>query len=308
MSSDSKIEWTEKTWNPVTGCTKVSAGCKHCYAERMWPRLNGPGRPYAGRAFGDVQCHPERLGYPPRWRKPARVFVNSMSDLFHDDVPDEFILSVFHTMAITPKHTYQILTKRPERMLSLLSGWRDSGLTLREGCRSVLPNVWLGVSVENQATADERIPLLLQTPAAVRFVSCEPLLGPVRLDKITDDELGAKWDALSAGLHWVIVGGESGPRARPMHPDWARSLRDQCASAGVPFFFKQWGEWAPNMQDIDDYPDPLEHGATLWPDGRVFWAPELGTALDGGCTFAQLGKRRSGRLLDGRTWGEYPRA
>ena len=182
-----KIEWTERTWNPVSGCSKVSQGCKHCYAERMWPRLSAPDQPYEGRVFTDVQCHPKRLTEPLHWRKPWMVFVNSMSDLFHEDVPTEFIDQVFAVMALAWPHTFQVLTKRPARMLEYLSTVRqragngkqwlvvdfadhDRVLGVFRGHEWPLPNVWVGVSVEDQATADERIPLLLQAPAAVRFV------------------------------------------------------------------------------------------------------------------------------------------
>ncbi|MFD8496282.1 DUF5131 family protein [Amycolatopsis sp. NPDC059657] len=253
-----KIEWTDETWNPVTGCTKVSAGCDHCYAEVMHERFNGKG------SFATVQLKPSRLDKPLGWKRPRKVFVNSMSDLFHDQVPDEFIAKVFAVMASCPQHTFQLLTKRHARMRSLLNdaAWRSS-VFLRESVipgRSrplpswPLPNVWLGVSTEDQRWADIRIPALLETPAAVRWISAEPLLGPIDIRRYIPEKI-ADWEAdlLDAprgsatvgGLDWVVVGGESGHRARPMHPNWARSVRDQCASAGVPFFFKQWGEWGP---------------------------------------------------------------
>jgi len=216
------IEWTDETWNPVTGCTKVSPGCDHCYAERITNRFGGPG------AFDTVVLHPERLGKPLRWRKSRMVFVNSMSDLFHDDVPDEFIGRVWQVMGAASMHTFQVLTKRPGRMASLLNERILTHIPVLPNWP--LPNVWLGTSVEDQKWADIRIPKLLDAPAAVRFLSCEPLLGPVDLRIYP-----GSW------VDWVIVGGESGPGARPMHPDWARSLRDQCVAAEVPFFFKQWG-------------------------------------------------------------------
>ena len=241
MSDKSGIEWTDATWNPITGCNKVSEGCKNCYAERMALRLQKMGAPRYTNGF-KVTPHPDVLEKPLHWTRPRRIFVNSMSDLFHPDVSDEFIRAVWTTMAMAPQHTFQVLTKRPRRMFELLDAWEQEGLTLREGYGSVLPNVWLGVSVENQRRADERIPHLMQTPAAVRFLSCEPLLGPIELDGIwgypgaADSEQLAVWP-----IHWVIAGGESGPGACPMDAEWARSLRDQCATAGVPFFFKQWG-------------------------------------------------------------------
>jgi protein gp37 len=257
-----KIEWTEKTWNPVTGCTKVSPGCDHCYAEGIARRFAG------SKAFPrgfEVTLHPERLDAPLRWRKPARVFVNSMSDLFHKDVPDEFIARVWAVMAATPQHTYQILTKRHGRMRSLLG---SEAFKVAVGLQYVfgddvpddasaglgwpLPNVWLGVSVEDQQRADLRIPALLDTPAAVRFLSCEPLLGPVDLEHVgehrlavldpddTGHEDGIMWHPGPA-IDWVIVGGESGPGARPMQIDWAATLVKQCQRAGAAAFVKQLG-------------------------------------------------------------------
>ncbi len=266
------IAWTDETWNPVTGCTKVSAGCKHCYAEgvadRFWATQYPPivvkhkaltAPLFRPRRFTDVQCHPDRLEQPLRWRKPRRVFVNSMSDLFHEDVPGEFIDRVFITMGMSPRHTFQVLTKRPHRMYQFMSELQDKwAKTTRNGQRVVgfgnagmgvkeslvpwpLSNVWLGVSVENQPTADERVPLLLQTPAAVRFVSAEPLLGSIRFGvSLHGNWIGPeKWEWGS--LDWVIVGGESGPDARPCDIEWVRSIKDQCAKAKVACFVKQLG-------------------------------------------------------------------
>jgi protein gp37 len=213
MSSTSTIEWTDATWNPVTGCTKISPGCAHCYAETFAERFRGvPGHPYE-QGF-DMKFWPARLELPLQWKRPRMIFVNSMSDLFHDLVPDEYIARVFDVMRRADWHTFQVLTKRPERT-SVLS---DS-----------LPwphNVWMGTSVENQRFTT-RIDDLRTTGAAVKFLSCEPLLGPLKLKL--------------RGIDWVIVGGESGHGARPMRADWARAVRDQCVAAGVPFFFKQWG-------------------------------------------------------------------
>ena len=263
------IEWATDVWNPVTGCTKVSEGCRHCYAERIATRFPREGfeaksgSPLGTSRFADVLLHPGRLGQPLKWRKPRRVFVNSMSDLFHRDIPADFIRAVFSTMASAKQHAFIVLTKRPERMLDILSLWTRAGLTLREGCGVALPNVWLGVSVEDQKTADERIPLLLQTPAAKRFVSYEPALGPVDLsnwlpfwmppfDEIDEDPLVVGYPPESAfmdanKLNWVICGGESGPGARPCEVRWLESVVDQCALAGVPPFLKQLGadpRWA----------------------------------------------------------------
>lgn len=246
MSGDTSIEWTDKTWNPVSGCSHVSAGCKNCYAEKIANRFKG------SKAFPDgfkVTLHPERLNDPYKWKTyPLRIFVNSMSDLFHEDVPYPFVLRCWLTMCGNPQQIFQVLTKRPARMLGFFKWMKDEkGLEL-----DVQPNIWLGVSVENQATALERVPLLLQTPAAIRFLSCEPLLGPVDLtcmDQTSESDPG--YNALTCGpddegplqtvIDWVIVGGESGPGARPMNPDWARSIRHQCREAGTAFFMKQMG-------------------------------------------------------------------
>ena len=304
MSDKSRIEWTDASWNPVTGCSKVSQGCKNCYAERDWARLTAPRTPpniYTGRDFTDVRCHPERLDQPLRWRKPRRIFVNSMSDLFHKDVPDEFIDQVFVVMVRARHHVFQVLTKRPARMLDYLTRFKpdSEGFVTRGGRRAMgklgngpifnssrwpPPHVWLGVSVEDQATADERIPLLLQTPAAVRWVSAEPLLEQIDLTKLGNSYVrrNALTGFLDAGpatlmrdalprLDWVVAGGESGPKARPMHPDLARSLRGQCQAAGVSFFFKQYSTYC------------CENSAE-----------------------ARAKLKARGRLLDGRTWDEYP--
>lgn len=337
MSDRSKIEWTDATWGPVTGCTKVSQGCKNCYAEREWPRLQHLPA-YAGRAFTDVMCHPEKLGIPLHWTKPRRIFVNSMSDLFHEDVPDEFIDKVFAVMALASQHTFQVLTKHPKRMLDWFA--RDDGHSApitrciaeiyvsHQGLATAfpfdaeraigvgmrgwpLPNVWLGVSVEDQATADERIPLLLQTPAAVRWVSAEPLLSGIDLGEWLGggecDDCGSRaplayWPLSNGvrfcgcrstaiketrGIDWVVAGGESGPKARPMHPDWVRLLRDQCQAAGVPFFFKQWGEYRYTLRENGPNGEPWAH-KNEWFRQRV-------------------GKKAAGRMIDGRTWEEYPK-
>ena len=210
----SKIEWTDATWNPVTGCSKVSPGCKRCYAERLSKRLKATGMAKYRNGFA-VTLHPDTLDIPLRWRKPRSIFVNSMSDLFHAEVPDEFIAAVFDVMDRAHWHRYQVLTKRPERVASL-----DSWLPWPA-------QIWQGVSVENADYA-HRIDLLRATSAAVKFLSLEPLLGPLPNLNL-------------AGIDWVIVGGESGPGARPMQPDWARDIRDQCQAADIAFHFKQWG-------------------------------------------------------------------
>lgn len=214
MADQSRIEWTETTWNPVTGCDKVSPGCKHCYAERMAGRLQAMGAAKYRDGF-QVRVHPHELEAPLRWRRPRVVFVNSMSDLFHDSVPDAVIINVFQTMAMATQHTFQVLTKRSERLASLA------------GSLPWPPNVWMGVSVESPRYFD-RIAHLQGVPAAVRFLSLEPLLAP-----LPGLPLG--------GIGWVIVGGESGPGARPMEVAWVREIRDRCQEQGVAFFFKQWG-------------------------------------------------------------------
>ncbi len=240
MSSTSSIEWTDATWNPVTGCTKVSPGCAHCYAETFAERFRGVrGHPYE-QGF-DLKLWPERLELPLTWKRPKMIFVNSMSDLFHPDVRDAFIQQVFEVMARAHWHTFQILTKRPERAAEMSAGLPWPG------------NVWMGTSVENQRFTS-RVSSLTRTDARVKFLSCEPLLGPLCLDL--------------RAIDWVIVGGESGAGARPMRADWARSVRQQCMDAGVPFFFKQWGAH-----------------------------DEAGV---------RRGKKAAGRVLDGRTWDELP--
>ncbi len=214
MAQVSKIEWTECTWNPVTGCDKVSAGCKYCYAEVMARRLKAMGNPRYLNGF-NITIHWEVLNQPKRWRKPRIIFVNSMSDLFHEDVPRDFIQAAFAVMNDCPQHTFQVLTKRPQRAAELAPDLPWSN------------NIWLGTSVENQQTI-HRIHQLRRIPAHIRFLSLEPLLG--RINRVP-----------LQGIHWVIVGGESGPQSRPMDPEWVRVIRDRCLRYSVPFFFKQWG-------------------------------------------------------------------
>jgi protein gp37 len=234
MGLKSAIEWTESTWNPVTGCTKISPGCKHCYAERMAERLQAMGHENYRNGFA-LTIQPQMLELPLRWKSPQRIFVNSMSDLFHEKVPLEYIQRVFDVMQRAHWHHFQVLTKRAERLEELSPQLRWE------------PNIWMGVSVESNRYRS-RIDELRRTGAKIKFLSLEPLLGPLH-------------DLDLRGIHWVIVGGESGPGARPMDPAWARDLRDQCRRSKLPFFFKQWG------------------GAN---------------------------KRRTGRVLDGRTWDEMP--
>jgi protein gp37 len=404
MASKSSIEWTDATWNPIRGCTRVSEGCRNCYAERMaarrLPGLNSPtsGQPFAvltpsgPRWTGNVELIESALDLPLRWTKPKRIFVNSMSDLFHASIPDQDRLRVFAMMGNTHiatcsqarTHTLMVLTKRHEEMRDFCTRlrWRCGlALVTVDGRNHVLnympylpgvdpwtsisgggmgpvempagwmpPQIWLGVSVEDQEQADKRIPVLLDTPAAVRFVSAEPLLGPVDLSKFLDFNPGPKRPTSSLALNthgqtgtglepgallssgdghagispqasgqwrrepsearvdWVIVGGESGPYARPMHPDWARSLRDQCQEADVPFFFKQWGEWQ-NGSTLDASKDRI-----VLNDGRVLKSPYTTDQETRDrwsdyhpCMMAPVGKKKAGRLLHGREWNEFPK-
>jgi len=399
MGDHTNIEWTDASWNPIVGCSIVSPGCTNCYAMSMARRIEAmqPGSHYVGTTkvvsgkavwTGKVVLAPEHiLTQPLRWRRPRKIFVNSMGDIFHEDVPDAWIDMVFAVMALSPQHTYQVLTKRSARMRAYIesrtspdergqpaddirvqitawlatSSWRARhpapavAIPLGKFCASIawpLPNVWLGVSTEDQRRADERVPDLLATPAAIRFVSAEPLLGPInirrwiptcyecgascglRLPGIPDverctecgEECGPDTSpAFSDGcpkcngelepvcpdcghymvyqhpdtpnLDLVIVGGESGPNARPMHPDWARSLRDQRAAAGTAFFFKQWGEWAPRraaaVEDLFDARKSL----IVRPDGGTTTGlmayDETAWVMD------RIGKHSAGRLLDG---------
>ena len=331
MADRTKISWAEATWSPVTGCTRVSDGCLHCYIARTPPiRM-------AGRSFDDpgigatlaVQLHPTRLEQPMRWSRPRRIFVCSQADLFHEGVPNEFIAKMWAVMIAAPQHTYLVLTKRPARMRSLLNSSRfrvmigDAAREMQLPDTAIaavdvavqdswpLPNVWLGVTAENQHTADMRIPILLGTPATIRFVSAEPLLSPVDLSALpprphteqareipTSTWVGALAHASSTTraakadpvtIDWLICGGESGPGARPMQPQWAQSLRDQCTRMGIAFHFKQWGEWAPHLdhEDADHTVDVSDSG-------------------DHAQGMRRVGKNLAGRLLDGQLHDDYP--
>ncbi len=313
--SETKIEWATHTWNPVTGCSKVSSGCANCYAERMSKRLAGRCGYPLDNPFR-VTLHPDKLKDPLKWKKPRRIFVNSMSDLFHDDVPDSFLDLVFASMAKASQHTFLVLTKRPERMSNyILKAMFDEECNY-DGLYAALDelgipdanpmaNVWLGVSVENQAAA-ERISILKQIPAAVRFVSFEPLLGEINL---TPD--------LWKDIDWAIVGGESGPGARPMHPDWVRSLRNQCQVAGTKFFFKQWGEFREvcRYNSWPKYADAVAGVArAIGVDRSALLNADGSDLVNGGpdhkvypiSHLARVGKKKAGRELDGRTWNEFP--
>jgi len=356
MAGTSAIEWTEQTWNPVVGCSILTPGCINCYAmpeaARQIRCAAGLGREthyegtvetVKGKAVwtGKLALAPDSILLQPlRRKKPTTYFVNSMGDLFHEDCPDEWIDKVFAVMALSPQHTFQVLTKRAKRMRDYFAGnamarlvKRTSGghenvsLSTAHAYNSTtkvgghftwpLPNVWLGVSTERQQEADERIPELLQTPAAVRFISAEPLLDEIRLGSIWLPESKAWLKALTgriencggssnlgARINWVIAGGESGPNARPMHPDWARSLREQCAAAGVPFFFKQWGEWAPSTPEA-----AAGNPRSGWQciAGHPYVAKVAELYPEAGAAFVEhMGKKRAGRLLDGNLHDAMP--
>jgi len=323
----SKIEWTNETWNPLIGCTKVSAGCKNCYAIRTaWIRMHNPkmAERYAGTVektvggqlnwTGKINQVWDALEKPLKIKKPTMFFVNSMSDLFHPSVGFYFIHRIWEIMAQCPQHTFQILTKQAALMREYMTEWAPNAYG---SPYEPLPNVWLGVSVENQEAANERIPHLLQVPAAVRFLSCEPLLGPVDISSWfypkhligteTCNYEETEFSILQQDLHWVICGGESGLHARPMHLDWARSLREKCDAAGVPFFFKQFGEWAPAGMHRSGTPGKFAL-APIDGDGPIIEIdhyPRQFTQF--GCmVLERKGKKAAGRLLDGREWNEFP--
>lgn len=349
MGDKTGIQWTNATWNPIRGCSRVSEGCRNCYAETVANRFKGPGQPYEGLVApggqwnGNIKLVESVLDQPLRWQKPRLIFVNSMSDLFHENVPFTLVDDVFAVMASAHWHTFQILTKRPERMLEYLTA-REKTKRIRHASRNInkcnphdavlpLPNVWLGVSVEDQATADERVPLLLQTPASVRWISAEPLLGPVLLQGLLAGESmelddyrqflvneGTKeypYRDNTGCINWVVVGGESGTNARPIHPSWAQSLRDQCQEFNVPFFFKQWGEWAPRSGALcgggTDF-GKLDPERKKWP--KVIRLGEHGRNTrslencddDAGeeIYMQRVGKKLAGRMLDGVEWNQYP--
>lgn len=295
MSDNSKIEWTDASWPVTVGCDHVSAGCDNCYAAtlasgRLKQQAAYVGLAENGRFNGTVRCLPERLDWPAKWRKPRRIFVCSMSDLFHEAVPDSFLDRVFSVMADCPQHTFQVLTKRHARMRSYL----------RRAWPEPLPNVWVGVSAEDQHWAEIRVHALLATPAAVLWVSAEPLLGPIDLRNLRAGN-GALIDALDGDVKtaageiyaacpgsvaWVVAGGESGAKARPMRPEWAQSLRDQCQQTRTPYLFKQWG-------------------AHRWVAGSR-WDEETQCWVDHGIVAQRVPKKLSGRTLDGRTWDGFP--
>ena len=349
MADKSNIEWTDATWNPVVGCSIVSPGCTNCYAMQMAARIEsmsearrpggtlGPMTHYYGTTKrvngnavwnGKVALAPDNiLTAPLRWKRPRKIFVNSMGDLFHEAIPDEWIDRVFAVMALCPQHTFQVLTKRAERLrdycLALpsrsvavaqaavwLGVWDDPdgiAVTVNDLIDRPLPNVWLGVSCERQHEWDERKEHLRNTPAAVHFASFEPLLGAVIEPR-----------PMSDFIQWGIVGGESGPKARPMHPQWARDIQDQCEAAGVAFFMKQWGEWLPWSQfvyanNVHDDPEQTkfatrEWGNNKWTDvGRPMWCDTADGNIDDQQCVARVGKKAAGRLLDGVEYNSFPK-
>ena len=360
MKHNTAIEWTHipgyrgETWNPIVGCSIASKGCTNCYAMRFANnRLDGnPKTPhYAGTTekvngnpvwTGKVALASEKtLLKPLSWREPRSIFVNSMGDLFHEDVPDEWIDQVFAIAALCPQHIFIILTKRAERMQKYCKalGKSQSKKRIDQAIESIgiqkaffyhlgdigwqLPNVWLGVSTEDQATADERIPYLLSTPAAVRFVSCEPLLSNITLEYLHSQIYDCEIDALngthgivrphggkSNKLDWVIAGGESGQNARPMHPDWARSLRDQCQAANVPFFFKQWGEWVDRADQSASVKVITNDGATFEYEmedlAAAYSTYGPSSVWDSRTIISRVGKKKAGHLLDGVEHFNWP--
>lgn len=315
MGETSAIEWTDATWNPLRGCTRVSEGCRNCYAERMAARFSGPGMPFEGLATmtkqgprwtGEVRLLYAEVDRPLRWRKPRRIFVDSVSDLFHEKVPFEFIALIYDTMRQATWHVFQILTKRAERMHKFISWYiRETFDGAVEAFLKAFRHVWHGVSVEDQEAADARIPWLLATPSAVRILSCEPLLGFLDLSRYlwrrmalsempaaVLDSGAIEGLAPRAAIHQIMAGGESGPKARVVHPDAFRSLRDQAVAAGVKFFFKQWGEWLPNAKEYGCYQQGANYNRR-----HVFV---------GDVAMVKVGKKAAGKLLDGRTWEEFP--
>ena len=363
MADGTKIEWADSTWNIITGCSVVSAGCTNCYAMKLagtrlqhHPSRAGLTRESkAGPVWtGDVRFNEGWFTQPLQWKKPRRIFVCAHGDLFHESVPNEWIDKVFAVMALTPHHTYQVLTKRPDRLRKYISDpptvrrvyelacdlaiWGKLRVVLiapgsdetkaPAGPRVFLdqwplPNLWLGTSVEDQARADERIPLLVDTPAAVRWISAEPLLGSVDLKRwlvcaSCADEVGAykneprpltTFDVGYCGnsrLNWVVVGGESGIGSRPMNPDWVRNIRNDCAAAGVAFFLKQWGDWIAAAPDQTGYNEVLGSPvATI--DGKIYDAENVIIWAQTGGLMARVGKKIAGRLLDGKQHDGYPK-
>lgn len=306
MSGKTRIEWATDVWNPTVGCTPVTEGCRNCYARRMFNRF------YQDHKFDQIKIHEERLSLPEKWNKPRRIFVDSMSDLFHEDVPSEIIGRVWYTMAHEHRHQFIVLTKRPKRMRAWVNQF------LKECLSGVFTNIWLGVSISSNQDL-WMVHELLNTPAAIRIVSVEPMLGAVDLEPYLTPALSTSGEGEC--LDWVICGGESGPNARPMHPDWARALRDQCQAAHVPFYFKQWGEWYPTAEQYgdDDFMDKLNFGTHCiclgnqgtkfmeeWGDRERYWCGFQPDPAQNPWFMERVGKKKAGRLIDGKEWSEIP--
>ncbi|MGM5087571.1 phage Gp37/Gp68 family protein [Rhizobium leguminosarum bv. viciae] len=338
MSDGTKIEWTDATWNPITGCAIVSPGCTNCYAmklagTRLQHHLSRAGltkNTKAGPVWtGEVRFNEQWLDEPLRWKRPRMIFVCAHGDLFAEGVPDEWIDKVFAVMALAPQHIFQVLTKRPERMREYLTGGRRGGHLLVAAQLQFkfpipspapwphmpLPNVWLGVSVEDQKRADERIPILLDTPAAIRWISAEPLLGPLDLDKdgAVNTDSGRSYlrswgrnDFYSRGLDWIVAGGESGVGARPMHPHWVYALRDQCAIADVPFLFKQWGNWIVASAENGHTDSSMATNDAIWLDIDGRQAKPSCDGMREPIGMFRVTKARAGRTLEGRLHDGFP--
>lgn len=312
MADGTNISWAEATWNPITGCSVLSPGCKRCYAMRLaGTRMkHHPSRAGltidtpAGPVWnGEVRFNEQWLDQPLRWRKPRMIFVCAHADLFHENVPDEWIRPIFEVMFYAHQHIFMVLTKRTARARAFLSG------------RAHLRNVWIGASVEDQKHADERIPDLLATPAALHWISAEPLLGPVFIrDEWIRPDLAE--NSYGAALRWVVSGGESQGSDRPTHPAWARSLRDQCVAAGVPYHWKQWGDHRPaaSIEEATSYPVLVKADPTQRVPSGCFHLPhQVEAYLDGTgelahatCAMVKVGAKAAGRTLDGRIWDEFP--
>lgn len=341
MADHTKIEWTDATWNPIRGCSMArgseTGGCLNCYAAREAVRYTGEGMPYEGLArmtangprwTGRIRVldDPDHLLQPLRWSRPRRVFVNSMSDLFHETLSFDVVDKIVAVMSLAAQHTFQVLTKRPERMAEYLNlrgvsdhqNVQDQITGARVRVPWPLPNVWWGVSCEDQRALDDRMPHVIRAlpNMAVAWLSAEPLLGPLDLTRWLPHEretsqTRSEW---YPGLDWVVAGGESGPNARPANPAWFRTIRDQCEARGVPFLFKQWGEWAPvawcergtgNGRDL--YRMQTGDVVALNPDTVVHFAAEKGgNWRQAGGNVGKVGKKAAGRLLDGQTWDGYP--
>lgn len=327
MGDKTRIEWADATWNPVAGCTAVSEGCHNCYAAGLASRFSGEGLQYEGLAkqrkgrrphwTGRIQFNQELMDKPNRWQRPRRIFVCSMADLFHDGVTDEQLDAIFAKMLEVNRHEYMVLTKRPERMVSYLEGsdlW-NNGEPLDRA------HIWFGVSAESQRWADNRIPLLMRAPVVRRFVSAEPLLGSIASMPLKGygcstchhpmpDNAGGYCPMCLNGsfayqqmIDMVIVGGESGPNARPMHPVWVSEIRDQCEAAGTMFFFKQWGEWGPLGQHPHAIEDKRYTKVAITPGGERLSIKEM----PGGPHMVKVGKKKSGAVFGNRTYQEFPK-